>query len=418
MDSQALGRYLRENRELKELSLDDAVNALKIRRNILESFEMGNFNVSESAVQIRGMIRNYARFLSLDEDRVLDLYETSLRDTHRKRGTSKRASQELPIAPRKITDTPPALPAVKLKEPRGTNRNNLQGVLLALVMLALTCGAVGVIIYVVFEFIRTPDDSQFVADQATQDPLMGTLLPTLTYTASWTPRPTQPTATMPFTGPLVGEMLTIDLNPTQRVWLRVISDGDTIFTGIMRPNEATTFTAVSRLDMIASNAAALDIVFNNQPQPRFGLHAQQVALVFTSQGVEIQKDDSLFQPTPETSPTPLPTPTDIAGTAIARLTPTVTEGPSLTPSETLIPTQTSVPSATPSVTLTPSETATPTLTPTTTLTPTQTLPPSATPLPTNTPTLTPIPTQTNTPQPTAILPPRVTATGLAPTKAP
>ena len=41
MDAQALGRYLRETREAKELTLDEAARALRIRQRVLELFEAG-----------------------------------------------------------------------------------------------------------------------------------------------------------------------------------------------------------------------------------------------------------------------------------------------------------------------------------------------------------------------------------------
>jgi cytoskeleton protein RodZ len=67
MDPSALGRYLRESREAKELTLEDAVTALRIRRPILEAFEQGDFSLVETPVQVRGLLRNYARFLDLEE---------------------------------------------------------------------------------------------------------------------------------------------------------------------------------------------------------------------------------------------------------------------------------------------------------------------------------------------------------------
>src|SRR5215211_6041477 len=79
MDAQALGRYLRETREAKEITLDQAEQALRIRRRILESFEVGEFNIPDfAAIQIRGFMRNYARYLGLEEDRIVAYYEAAL----------------------------------------------------------------------------------------------------------------------------------------------------------------------------------------------------------------------------------------------------------------------------------------------------------------------------------------------------
>jgi hypothetical protein len=356
------------------------------------------------------MLRNYATFLGLEADRVLDLYETSQRDATRQR-RSQRTTEEVLSAPRKITDTPPAMPAVTFNDRRGSGES-IRNILVALVITLVSIGAIGVIVYVVIEFIRTPDDTNIIANAPTQDPLLATLLPTQTYTATWTPRPTEPTPTIPFTGALVGDSLNVEVNPTQRLWLRVLSDGTEIYAGILRPEEVVTFSAVSRMDITASNAAGLNLVFNGQQQSNFGLHGQQVALIFTAQGMEVQRDEALFAPTPIESSTPLPTPTDIASNVILALTPTATEGPSPTPSNTFVPTET----FTPTITLTPIPTLT--STPTTTLTNTPTLTPTLTLIPTETFTPTLIPTETLSPTPTAILPPRVTPTPAQTQKAP
>src|SRR5262245_33895155 len=130
MDAQALGRYLRETREAKELSLDEAERALRIRQRVLESFEAGDFNIPDiAAIQVRGFMRNYARYLGLDEDRVIAYYEESLlegskpkrlsgRKQEKRKDKDKRDSNpSLPVAPRSITDTPPSLPAVVIPTP-------------------------------------------------------------------------------------------------------------------------------------------------------------------------------------------------------------------------------------------------------------------------------------------------------------
>ena len=127
MDAQALGRYLRESREAKELSLEDAEGALRIRRRILELFELGEFSISDaSTVQIRGFIRNYARFLGLDEDRVVSYYEAARHeaDVPRRRNGKRITQTVAPVAPHRITDTNPSLPAVQIVTDRPPRRSN------------------------------------------------------------------------------------------------------------------------------------------------------------------------------------------------------------------------------------------------------------------------------------------------------
>ncbi|MBZ0149118.1 MAG: helix-turn-helix domain-containing protein, partial [Pseudorhodoplanes sp.] len=121
MDALALGRYLRESREAQEIQLDDVVEQLKIRRAVLESFEQGDFNLaSASDIQVRGFLRNYARYLNLEEDKVLQYYTAARygKPSSKSRRRSKKDTDPIPVAPRRITDTPPSFPAITLAEQR------------------------------------------------------------------------------------------------------------------------------------------------------------------------------------------------------------------------------------------------------------------------------------------------------------
>src|SRR5687768_16672884 len=114
MDLLAFGQFLREAREQRELSLEDAVKTLKIQRRILEAFEEGDFSQGGSPVQVRGMLRNYARFLRLEEDVVLQHYETALipvpASRWRKKATEDTQSAKPPTQPRRETVTAMAIP--------------------------------------------------------------------------------------------------------------------------------------------------------------------------------------------------------------------------------------------------------------------------------------------------------------------
>ncbi len=409
MDAQALGRFLRETRETKELTLDDAEQSLKIRRRILESFELGDFTVKDaSPVQIRGFIRNYARFLGLDEDRVVGYYDAALLDSQRPRRNGRRGKRDTqpfaPVAPRKITDTNPTLPPVTIGAAGGRRGG---GLLNTLVMLLVAAAAVALIVFVAVQLIGQPPDADLpgVADRD----ILNQLPPSPTYTAMPTlaagPTPTPLSlAAAPQNYDGRGVLVTINLG--QRSWLRVVTDGIEQYSGVARPGDRLEYRANDSILLTASNAAALGVTYNGQAQGVFGGRGQKVDVTFTMSGMQISSGPG-FEPTSEFTSTPPPTSAiDVQG-MIAALTPTNTPGPSPTPSDT--PTAT----LTPSITPTPSDTPTATLTPSNTAPPTNTLPPTNTPLPTATPTATRTPLP---PTPTAVLPPRVTQEGLPPTK--
>jgi hypothetical protein len=397
MDSQALGRYLRETREAKELTLEDAERALRIRRRVLESFELGEFNISDaSTVQIRGFIRNYARFLGLEEDRVVGYFEAARHEGDLpKRRNGKRTTQTLdPVAPRKITDTNPSLPAVPIVTDRPTRRSSI---LNTLVLLLVALAAIAVIAFVVVQLIGQPQNDP------NTDPAGMEILGNLPSSPTYTLVPTLTTA--PTITPVLGIQqnysgrgVLVTIVFTQRTWLRVTSDGIEQYVGIAVPGQAPLeYPATDNVTLTASNAEALQITWNGQAQSVFGGRGQKVDIIFGLTNVQVSSGPG-FEPTSEFTPTSLPTSGIDVNAAIEALTPTITPGPSPTPTRT--PTITPTPSDTPTITVTPSITPTPTNTPTLTYTPTITL----------------TPTMTLTPTPTAILPPRVTQEGLPPTK--
>ncbi|MBK8022072.1 MAG: DUF4115 domain-containing protein [Chloroflexi bacterium] len=429
MDPQALGRFLRQTREAKELTLDEAERALRIRRRILEGFEVGEFTLPEFApIQIRGFVRNYARFLGLDEDRVLSLYEEALvegakalsgrrrrqqRDSRRKNGKRDTGSASLTAA-RSVTDTQPILPVAPSITTSSTTtglRDRPRGGLgAALLRVLVALAAIAVIVFVVAELLRSGElDIAPDVNSDTDAAIVG--LPPAQPT--FTPLPTEvsvtPTVALPLQPGFTGQGVLVTVEMTQRTYLRLVADGVSQFAGLARIGDVLEVPANSTVEIAASNAEALRVVYNGQRQPVFGDRGQAVFLTFSPAGVDVLTGPG-FDPTPEVPPTALPTPTADAGTLVGLLTPTNTPGPSPTPSDT--PTITNTPTITP----TPSDTPVPTDTPTITLTPSDTPLPSNTPTITPVPTDTPIPTNTLTPSPTVILPPRQPAPGATPTK--
>jgi cytoskeletal protein RodZ len=396
MDFLQLGQYLQDTRTNSERTLQEAASATRIRQSTLEAFEMGDFaSLNEDPIRVRGFLRIYADWLELDPDRVVAYYEEASHPSDKRRGRNKKSDKQ-PIAPRRITDTPLSLPAVTFADDRSQGGRNL---LLTLLLLIISAGAIVVIAFVTVEIVRAPDDEFVAVPTSATRSVVGVLPPTATYTPSWTPRPAVATSTV--TPIFVGTGIVVEVNVLQRTFMRVIVDGGEQFNGVVPPNETLRYEALNSVNILAGNAAALDIVYNGVPQNTFGVRGQRVELSFTPNDVSVITGPGL-QPTPVSSPTPLPSPTSIAATVVLALTPT--EGPSPTP--TLTSTVTNTPLPTPTLPLSPTPTQSPTTTPI----------PSDTPPPSPTPSVTVTPTQTLTPSPTPILPPRLTPTGLPPTK--
>jgi cytoskeletal protein RodZ len=69
-----LGEFLRRERELRHISLDDVAERTKISRRYLEAIEQGRYDRLPGETFVRGFIRSYARFVGLDPEDTLLRY--------------------------------------------------------------------------------------------------------------------------------------------------------------------------------------------------------------------------------------------------------------------------------------------------------------------------------------------------------
>lgn len=366
MDAYSLGQILREAREANEITIEEAVAALRIRQPILEAFEAGEFEIAGvPEIQVRGMLRIYGRFLEMDEEDVLQLYDQmrlALEKGRRRRGRRRR--REDAQAERVLSSTQP-MQEMQLAE----RRSSTCGSLLRLMLLLLfSAAAIAIIAYVTIELVGIENIiAPEGAAEATDAPPTETESPAPTNTITSAPTDAN-RAQYGGSGILVSVLL------TQRSWMSVQVDGIEQFSGIAAPETLLEYSAANEVKLAAANAMALDVIWNGQRQGQIGGRGQRADIRFTA-------TEAIVELGPAGAATPV-SPTAEAEVVAADVAP-ATAGPSPTPTDTLIP----------SATLIPTLTYTP--------------PPTMTPIPSATPTPGP---------PTAILPPRVTQAGLPPTK--
>ena len=75
-----VGEYLRREREAREVSLKEISNATKISVEFLKAIENNEFEKLPAEVFVIGFIRNYARYLGLDEDDVIHMYKEFIQE--------------------------------------------------------------------------------------------------------------------------------------------------------------------------------------------------------------------------------------------------------------------------------------------------------------------------------------------------
>ena len=70
-----LGDFLKENRELQNIKIEDASKLLLIKKDILDKFEKGEVNIQQASY-LKGFLNTYIKFLKLDNLCILNFIET------------------------------------------------------------------------------------------------------------------------------------------------------------------------------------------------------------------------------------------------------------------------------------------------------------------------------------------------------
>lgn len=75
---QSIGQRLEEARNRKGISLREAAEATKIRSDFLGYFEQDKFDYDLPEIYRRGFLKNYARYLQLDPEKIITDYDAQL----------------------------------------------------------------------------------------------------------------------------------------------------------------------------------------------------------------------------------------------------------------------------------------------------------------------------------------------------
>lgn len=294
-----LGQRLRAAREARGLSLVQAEEATRIRRDFLQALEEERFDALPGAVYAKGFIRNYCRYLGLDPQECLAEYQASS-ETQRT-----------------------ALPQV-LSEPLlpdgGRRRDPVRQAILWL-LLALLALAVAWLAYSQFILNETPWPISLLAAKPTPTatptlavptsavpqpsatapaaptaeelptatltptdvtPVPPTVTPTPTRTRTLTPIPTAtPSAPTPTPSPTLGEGFVVELRVDALCYVRVQVDGQMVLEANLNPGENQRWTPKERFDMRVGNAGGVVLAVNGVDQPPLGVSGQIVDVAFT-----------------------------------------------------------------------------------------------------------------------------------------
>lgn len=250
-----LGRWLREAREAKGVTLEEAGEATRIRAQFLELLEAGDFAAFPGGdVQLRGFLRIYARYLDLSPEEVLGRYSAEVYTSD-----APPVAAEVPEIEAQSAEPTDDLTSIRF-HPRDIPVSSslprwmsVETVLIVGFVLIILLAILAVATYV----MNQPDDGQAQVPMATAAPTEVVSSPTATVTSA-APAPTLVTAS--------GEEVTLTLEATEHVLVRIERGTEVIFEEMMAPGQTETWSDDEPLIVKTGNGAGLQVTVNGQAQ--------------------------------------------------------------------------------------------------------------------------------------------------------
>ena len=297
-----IGHILREARENKGLSLEEAQGKTRINVRYLTALENGQYSALPTPVHVRGFLRNYARFLGLDPQPLLTRYAAGQgQDAPLPAAEAHEITPDNPLVERQ--DQPffdPVNMEVNGKSNYGVGSGGSGGMLQIIIIVALVIALALIanrFIPILFGRGGSENAVQEVGD-AVRDVVAD--VTGATATPSPTAAPTgessvvvngteQPivstgrnnpggvptaTATRPPL-PATLDEVRLKLEILERKWMEVTVDGSVVFSGIARANDVYEWTAQQEAKVVTGNAVGIFATVNDVALGRLGGRGEQ-----------------------------------------------------------------------------------------------------------------------------------------------
>jgi len=286
-----LGSILRDAREMKGLTLAEVQDQIRINSQYLDALEEGNYHLLPTQVHVRGFLRNYARFLQLDPEPLLERYEATYvsQGAGGSRANSRAQSSksaEPPLVTR--SDQPFFQPVnVDLDGNSGGAESKVRLVIIAALLVTIGLAASRFLPIILgqgdgrdnlpqmIESLMTSDETPDATSAALEDGMLeGTSEPIIpsernnpagVATDAANPAPTR----QPL--PATMDQINLRLDITERTWVRVTIDGEVALEDqVTREDGPFEWQAQQEAHVLTGNAAGVFITINEIPVGKLG----------------------------------------------------------------------------------------------------------------------------------------------------
>ncbi|HEY3198382.1 MAG TPA: RodZ domain-containing protein [Nitrospirales bacterium] len=276
--AESLGQYLREAREKKGWTLEQAAFKTRILYQYLKAVEDDNYEQLPAEVFAKGFVRSYARLLGLDELQILPRFDESGGQFYAKRDEREQLTQRIREEARR----------------KKTNKLIVAGMVsVALVVLLLVTGHDRNRARPRMDPPREPPPP---ANSSQISPPSQSEAPTRPEPVARSESPARE-AEQPATievernfSPLLplegivpdGSKLVLEVEAMERAWILVQADQDPPQEVTLSPGERVRWSAEEKLRLTLGNAGGVRVSLNGKPQGPYGASGKVVKdLVFT-----------------------------------------------------------------------------------------------------------------------------------------
>ena len=287
---ESLGKYLKNQRESKRISLREVAKATRVREHILRAIEEGQHDLLPPATYVKGFLLAYAKYLRLDPNDVLLRYEGVL-----KGGPAAPQSAPPPKAEKKVPPAPPP------KHEKKTLLNTKQTWVVAGVIVAS----------LIVSYFFSPYSSKRPVETIHEKPVSEgepSLTPSPPVTATTViaekkpvveekqPGVAPPAPVAAATSVPEKKLISLQLKAVEVTWVSVQADDQAAKEMTFKSGEGISIQASNRIRMILGNAGGIDLILNGKPLEKFGKSGEVFILIFTSQGVEVKRHEKPKSP--------------------------------------------------------------------------------------------------------------------------
>ena len=255
-----VGDILRREREKQGLTIADIEKGTSIRGLYIEHIERGNIGELPGLVYAKGFVRNYAKFLRLNAEALVQQF------AEENGSTPPPAPAESESAPRRIslsTVGDESLSSISIGGTRSSYAS-IFGKLAAgiIVLAALVGGGVAAI-----SAINSPAQVPAAPPVKTEQPAA----PTAAAEAD-----ASDTARAAHT-----DGVNVSVTLAERCWTEVVVDGKSVFEGIIEKGKTESWKGKESVVIRAGNAGALDVTFNGRKLGKFGDNGEVLERTFS-----------------------------------------------------------------------------------------------------------------------------------------